>query len=727
MKRNYVFLDTETDGLHIINNRPFSFQMAVGLKGAPIYYNINRQNIDHLIKVLSKPNTWLIGHNVKFDCHMLINMGVPLKLFRSIRIIDTMFMARIAIDHTDQAGDKYRGPISLSLTGLSKRYLGVDSEQEEIILKTKFKELNTEHKIKFRQWLISYLGKVVTTKELNELYNLSKASRLVSTYSDTLLDEIDNYMINNPKPTYKDIPPYVMEPYALKDIVLTRGLFIIFMDMIHLKQQVDIFIREVKAMYPLLLMEREGLTIDIDEAMKKYVELYNYREANNVILAPINLLKKGAQPIATYFDQTVTPSVKTNTVIYDSNLDVYFEYRKSDVIAIEGEPMNLRSSQQMAALYRFETGDNSIEKANKEVREEIEHISPSAKKIQLLRPLDKLIDTYLYRLINESIPDGQGNYKLYGTYNNMNDSYNKSDDTAGTVTGRLSSDLQQFPRDPLLDAQGNELVNIRKLFIVPKGKHSMWYFDMSQLELRLQTIWSAIINGSPDKTMARGFVPYNCHEQFNDDGTSKGWFLNEDPQTQWKPTDFHTITAEQAFSNMPDYNSNKSHYRSLGKRANFAISYGASKWKIIESLKVDEKTAESLIKGFKSAYVGLMDMEKYLRSMTKVQEYQTNLFGRRYYTREVHKLKNWLVQGSGGDLLKIFLARLVPFVEKYPHWKLMLTVHDEIDFVLDKMPTDQEIKEVLSIMFYTAGGIDVTSEPEWTQTSWGELSPYKII
>lgn len=93
---------------------------------------------------------------------------------------------------------------------------------------------------------------------------------------------------------------------------------------------------------------------------------------------------------------------------------------------------------------------------------------------------------------------------------------------------------------------------------------------MSQLELRLQTIWSAIIDGSPDITMARGFGPYHCHEKFDEDGTSKGWFLNEDPDTKWHPTDFHTATAYEAFGALPDYEENKKHYRSLGKRANFA-------------------------------------------------------------------------------------------------------------------------------------------------------------
>lgn len=720
---NYVFFDTETDGLNIITNNPFSYQVSVGLNDPPKYWDVTKKTTKQMLDILSQPDTWLIGHNIKFDIHMLINKGIPITLFKNIHIIDTMFMARLAIDHDVQAGNKRYNipPVSLSLKNLSKKYLGADSKDEELILKEKFKELNAQHKLLYRQHLVSVIQRVPNTSELNEFYNMTASRRLVTDLDQGHISMMDAWLKQNPKPTYKDIPRYILEPYAIKDIVLTKGLFTMFLELIKFKKQSDIFVRESKAMYPLLLMEREGLTVDRTEAMLIYEKLYRYYQKESVYLAPVNLVKPGAQPIATYFQQTTTPSIKSNTVVYDKDLNVYLEYKKSDVIAIEGQPMNLKSSQQMAALYRYETGDDTITTANKETRVEILSSSPTAAKIQMLSPLNKMLDTYLPRLIDETVLDKDGNYKLYSMYNNLSDSYNESDDSAGTVTGRLSGDMQQFPKEPLLDTQGNELVNIRKLFIVPKGKHSMWYFDMSQLELRLQTIWSAIIDGKPDKTMARGFVPYDCIK-INDK-----YYLNEDHSIEWQPTDFHTIAAQTAFGHLPDYQTNKKHYRSLGKRSNFAISYGASKWKVMESLKVSEQEAEALITGFKNAYVGLTHMDKYLRSVTRTSEFQTNLFGRRYYIRDVHKLKNWLVQGSGGDLLKIFLVRLLPFVEKYPHWHFMLTVHDEIDFVLDKEPTKNEIQEVLNIMFYSAGGIDVTAEPEYTLTSWGEKLTFDLL
>lgn len=723
---NFIFFDTETDGLHIINSKPFSYQLS-HLKDTPVYLEVTPANIKKLIAELSKPNTWLIGHNLKFDCHMLINVGVPIKLFSQLVLVDTMFMARLAIDHEDQVGNpRFRKPpLSLALKKLSMTYLGADSRDEELQVKEAFKKLKVTHKLKYRMFLMSLLGKTPANDVLNSYYNMTEANLIASKfmYDSAIVDASLKWFEANPFPTYKDIPSYVMKPYATKDIILTRGLFIKFYEAIKSKNQLDVFEREVKTLYPLLLMEREGLVIDKETAKLKYEKLFKIRSTANVIIAPTTIIKPTASPIRIHEVFTM-PSAKSNKVIYNELTGMYDEYKEADIIMVAGEPVNTKSSTQMAALYSYETGE-TITKADKATREEIVEKSASARKIQLLRPLDKIIDTYLTRLINESIlVDGE--WRLYGTYNNLENAYGDDSDSAGTVTGRLSSDLQQFPKEPLLNEDGTELINIRKLFIKPRDAYAMMYFDMNQLELRLQTIWSAVIDTTPDITMARGFGPYHCTELFNPDGSSRGWFLNEDLTKQWQPTDFHTATAYEAFHMRPDYEANKKHYRSLGKRSNFAIGYGASKWKLMESLKITETDAANLIKGWKKAYVGLTHMDNYLRVATRGQEYQTNLFGRRYYTREVHKLKNWLVQGSGGDLLKIFLAKLVAFVHKYPHWKLMLTVHDEIDFVLMQPPTQDEVKEVLSIMSYSAGGIDVTAEAEITYTSWGEKMNYVV-
>lgn len=86
----------------------------------------------------------------------------------------------------------------------------------------------------------------------------------------------------------------------------------------------------------------------------------------------------------------------------------------------------------------------------------------------------------------------------------------------------------------------------------------------SQLELRLQCEWTNLINGSPDLNMARAFMPYRCIE------VNGKYMLEEDPTTEWTPTDLHALTAKSAFPGIDETHPDWKHYRTLGKRCNFA-------------------------------------------------------------------------------------------------------------------------------------------------------------
>lgn len=86
----------------------------------------------------------------------------------------------------------------------------------------------------------------------------------------------------------------------------------------------------------------------------------------------------------------------------------------------------------------------------------------------------------------------------------------------------------------------------------------------SQLELRLQCEWTNLINGSPDMNMARAFMPYRCIKQ------GDKYYLEEDPTKEWVPTDLHALTAKSAFPGIDESHPDWKHYRTLGKRCNFA-------------------------------------------------------------------------------------------------------------------------------------------------------------
>ena len=106
--------------------------------------------------------------------------------------------------------------------------------------------------------------------------------------------------------------------------------------------------------------------------------------------------------------------------------------------------------------------------------------------IMKLRSYEKWYSTYIVRLLENSKHDG----KIYTTIN-----------TAGAVSGRVSCDMQQFPKKPLKDEEGNELFHPRKAFIVPKDYQNITYIDYDQVELKVQAFYTILVSGG-DKTYA---------------------------------------------------------------------------------------------------------------------------------------------------------------------------------------------------------------------------------
>ena len=104
-------VDTETDGLHIINNKPFVVQFGFldpsNMRGYT--FAIDLEHISFAKEVLSywtdvaKSLKYYMGHNIKFDLHMLYNIGFP---YYGDNLTDTMFYIRYGHDalHTDEGG-----------------------------------------------------------------------------------------------------------------------------------------------------------------------------------------------------------------------------------------------------------------------------------------------------------------------------------------------------------------------------------------------------------------------------------------------------------------------------------------------------------------------------------------------------------------------------------------------------------------------------------------------
>ena len=656
----YLIFDTETTGLNIITDKPFLFQYGlvdekINLVDKKYFEADDGASLQTFLEYMKTVETF-VGHNIKFDLHMCLNVGIPLAVFESKNYIDTSVLARLVISHDDQTQKTF----STKLKKLAIRYLGINSGDEERELKTELNALKAIHKAELKEYLIAnnvwtWSGRE-ETKILNEIYNTW--NKHYHKYSETLKNVRNKYFKQHREPNYSDVSN--VKKYGLTDIDLTFGLFKLwYREAVRLKQT-DTLVRISRATIPLLLMERKGMSINLPR-----------------ILADRNAILKEMKRVKLFDPRT-------------------------------GEELTVGQHARLKEVYEFETG-LKLSSSDMKTRASIETQSPTAQKANYLAKLSKYLNTYITGMLNK-LTIVNGEYKVFTQYN-----------LAGTITGRLSSDFQQFPKEALVLESGHE-VNIRGWFIVPKGNKYMFYFDYSQLELRLQCEWTNVVNGAPDLNMARAFSPYKC-VLLNDK-----YYLEEDMTKEWKPTDLHSLTAHNAFPSKKETDPDWAHYRALGKLTNFAVNYGAAAPKIADALDVDMVTAQALVNGYKKAFSGVIDFGKWISRRVYTTPSIPNLFLRRYYSRNKHQLQNWLVQGSGADLLLLKLREVYDYIKDKPHWNYLITVHDEIGFTCDDIPEAQltkEVEEIKTLMQYHLSAVEVIADVEYSTTCWSDKEDWK--
>jgi DNA polymerase-1 len=118
-----------------------------------------------------------------------------------------------------------------------------------------------------------------------------------------------------------------------------------------------------------------------------------------------------------------------------------------------------------------------------------------AELIKELRSLEKWYSTYILPTIKNAQYDGN-------VYTQINSS--------GAVSGRMSSNFQQFPKNPLKTLDGQELFHPRKAFTVKGGHYeSIVYIDYDQIELVTQAHYTLLVSGG-DINLCRAYMPFRC-------------------------------------------------------------------------------------------------------------------------------------------------------------------------------------------------------------------------
>jgi DNA polymerase-1 len=665
--------DTETDGLHLTRCKPFLFQFGWWHEPTDtIYaYAIDLEHTEDAKEMIAQ---WyalttsapvVLGANVKYDMHMMDNIGMPVPTHN---LSDVQFYIRFAHDNVSAR----QGGVLLGIKDYCSKYIDPSAKTHDKAIQVQRAQIAKEWNVKLSKTLGWSMGKIdeFFKDPVNDTLDMPNAAVMLGyiRWKASLPNGIHHVW---GKLSTDDIPYNLVNrdlviDYGMDDIVWTLRIFKNCQPTILQREaQLGLDI-ENKLLVPLYSMERQGLPIDKDYVTDCYYNMRTYVKQRRALLTHLI-----GRPIKTGQHKELAKWYVTQGVYLDS------------------------------------TGNDILNNVLRDYRDN-ELVIRVTKLIQELRTLEKWFSTYLMRFRNET--------KIYTQINQV-----------GAASLRMSSDFQQFPKKGLKTYDGRDLFNPRRAIVT--SENPMVYLDYSQIELRVQALYTIIVGHPdlnlcraymPYKCKSDiGLFEFDyTNKEHRKNWNSGEWVQLEDGK-HWEPTDVHGATTKAAF-NIDESDPRFSELRSLGKRVNFAKNYGAQQGKIAEMFpEYPESIIRAIDQGYYRAFPGIRYYQDYCYQIGNYQFHATNLFGIRYWNVNGHNLINMLIQGGSATLIKLKIIELYEFLKPYKT-KMVLPVHDEVQFDMPKeefhlIPKLQAIMEDWDDCY-----IPIVADVEVTYTNWSD-------
>ena len=667
----YMGFDTETDTpidmakkdsnlINIMHDKPFLIQF--GFNDSVYVADIEnktesfKEAVLKLFDNLCKKSNLVLGHNIKFDINMLMNLGYEFD--DKCNLCDTMAIARLSLDSRSER----EGGYPMGLKPLAGRLLGREYVNASRLIDSDLQNI--------------WSNKLKTLANLLKPYKITRATinSILKDPTSTLeyfshdVQAIWNNWEAHSYLSYKDINRELLYKYGAVDVIIVLELTKLLLPIVYDKKQMEILKREMALIMPLVRMERTGYTVDKNYLLK----------SKQALIFEINTITERNRQIA-----GVNLSPNQHAAIKQMLKDKYnYDLESTDKNFIHVAIQKDRSMPDIVKEYL----DNVI----------------------YLRTLNKWIVTYINPILfklNRSNDD-----KVYTMYN-----------PNGAVSGRFTSNFQQFPKNGINSRIGNfELFHPRKMFITGKNYPELAYIDYSQVELRLQAEYTYYCTqGTGDVNMLRAYMPFNCHKN------GDKYFHNEDNE-EWQGVDLHTQSTQMAFPDVEVGSSEFKKLRSIGKRVNFALIYGSGLNTVQSTLAdTDPEIVAKLYNGFHNRFKGVQVYSRWVHNKWfENNGYVTNLLGRRYYNSDpnsVYKLNNYLIQGSAADIIKLCIIQVDKML-RTNHYKTRLQgcIHDELCICVAEGEHDV-IYKIQKIMENTVKTyVPLVAEIEVTTTNWAE-------
>ena len=278
------------------------------------------------------------------------------------------------------------------------------------------------------------------------------------------------------------------------------------------------------------------------------------------------------------------------------------------------------------------------------------------------RSLSKLKSTYTDKLPQQ----------INKTTGRVHTSYHQ----AVAATGRLSSSDPNLQNIPVRTEEGRR---IRQAFIAAPG-YQLVAADYSQIELRIM----AHLSG--DKGLLAAFSGN---------------------------LDIHKMTAAEVFDT--EINSVSVEQRRAAKAINFGLIYGMSAFGLARQLGIDRGQAKTYVDRYFDRYPGVKEYMDKIRALARETGFVETIFGRRLYLPDINARNaarrqyaertaiNAPMQGSAADIIKKAMISADTWLRNNKiNAKLIMQVHDELVFEVEKNEVDTLKKEIARIMSASA-------------------------
>lgn len=691
-----VAIDTETTGLNLVRDTPFLFIIAWKVPGENIGYSYALPYNSHEVNLLYNFLTgvdYIVGANIKFDLHMLRNGGSPMPQFLldKVQLTDTMIMRRLTLPVDATIAES-----KLALKHLAVVFVDNEANTDEHLVKDTLKKQNAQYR-KIGNALLKQHGS--SLKKIEEgLETNQEALVTYETWKNTY-GTASYYTVWKEHET-------TMNKYAVMDGVLTIEVFLhLYNDLMRVSRTTTQDIlnvwKEENDLIPIYYeQERIGFKVDLEylKAAQERVRKYNEKLEKQLHV----LLGK---PLSQSQNAKLMEALQEAPFNVESR---YFE--------VQGE---------------YKMDKNVIKKLQKHPNVIVKAIADT---ISRLRRGAKWLSTYIDGIYEEVIANGD-------------ERLHPLTQQAGTVSGRIAGNMQQMPKDPLVDEDGNELFHPRKI-IIPSGNEytHLVLQDFDQMELRVQADYT-IQFGCTDENLCRIFIPYGysynqkeydinnawCKQHYDDkDATGKSIWVKDGEH--WVPTDPHSMQVTTAFGltkpkddTTPEFKQFK-HLRNAAKTINFAINYGSGLRGLIDNPMLEEypeETITAIYDAYKTNFKGVTKYQEIVDSWVNNHYWIANRYGRVYLVKDkrwAYKCANYLIQGSCADLVKQCLLSITKLFKQHnAKSRILYTIHDEIIWELHKDEAHL-IRKVEHILNETASWcrIPLTCGTDLAVTNWSE-------